>query len=29
MRIHGWGSDNEFDPFNIWDIDNNIDDDLI
>ena len=29
MRIHGWGSDDEFDPFNIWNIDNNIDDDLI
>jgi hypothetical protein len=29
MRIHGWGEDDKFDPFNIWDIENNIDDDLI
>lgn len=25
MRLYGWEKENEFDPFNIWNIDNNID----
>lgn len=24
MRIYGWEEENEFDPFNIWKIDNNV-----
>lgn len=24
MRLYGWEKENEFDPFNIWNIDNNI-----
>jgi hypothetical protein len=24
MRLHGWGTENEFDFFNIWNIDNNL-----
>jgi hypothetical protein len=26
MRLYGWEETNEFDPFNIWNIDNNIND---
>jgi hypothetical protein len=28
MRLYGWEKENEFDPFNIWNIDNNLNEKL-